>query len=48
MECALYEMAKKGIYHMYFMTTDDLGKRYYERLGLQVIRTFVAYYKEIS
>ena len=48
LECALYEMAKKGIYHMYFMTTDDLGKRYYERLGLQVIRTFVAYYKEIS
>lgn len=48
LECAMYEMAKKGIYRMYFMTTDDSGKRYYERSGLQVIRTFVSYHKEVN
>ena len=26
---SMYEMAKKGIYHMFFMTTDEDGKRYY-------------------
>lgn len=46
LECAMYEMAKKGIYRMFFMTTDDLGRRYYERIGLEVVRTFVAYRKE--
>lgn len=47
LECAMYEMTKRGIYRMYFMTTDDAGRRYYERLGLKVIRTFVTYHKEI-
>ncbi|MCI6089374.1 MAG: GNAT family N-acetyltransferase [Solobacterium sp.] len=45
MQC--FEMAKKGIYRMYFVTTDDPGKRYYERHGLSVIRTTVEYRKEI-
>lgn len=43
----LLDMAKKGIYHMFFMTTDEDGKRYYERNGLHVIRTFVEYSKDI-
>lgn len=44
MQC--YEMCKKGIYRMYFVTTDDPGRRYYERHGLQVFRTFTLYKKE--
>ena len=42
-----YEMCKKGIYRMYFITTDDPGRRYYERNGLSVIRRFITYKKEI-
>lgn len=42
-----YEMCKRGIYRMYFVTTDEPGRRYYERHGLEVFRTFVAYKKEI-
>ena len=47
LELKLFDMCKKGIYRMYFITTDDPGKRYYERHGLSVIRTFVEYRKEI-
>ena len=47
LQTQLYEMAKKGIYHMYFLTTDESGKRYYERNGLEVIRTTTVYKKEI-
>lgn len=43
-----YEMCKKGVYHMYFVTTDDPGRRYYERQGLRVFREFVTYKKEIE
>lgn len=32
---------------MFFMTTDEDGKRYYERNGLHVIRSFVEYSKDI-
>lgn len=42
-----FEMEKKGIYRMYFVTTDETGKRYYERHGLSVIREFEVYKKEI-
>ena len=45
---SMYEMAKKGIYHMFFMTTDEDGKRYYLRNGLSVIRTVSNYKKAIS
>ena len=48
LECAMYEMTKKGLYRMFFMTTDDHGRRYYERIGLDVIRTFITYRKEIN
>ena len=47
LELKLYDMCKRGIYRMYFITTDDPGKRYYERHGLTVIRTFVEYKKEV-
>ncbi len=46
MQC--YEMAKKGIYRMYFITTEENGRRYYERNGLSVIRRFVDYRKDIA
>jgi GNAT superfamily N-acetyltransferase len=42
-----YEMSKKGIYRMYFVTTDKPGRRYYERHGLEVFRTFISYKKEL-
>lgn len=41
-------MCQKGIYHMYFVTTDDPGRRYYERQGLHVFRTFVTYKKMLT
>lgn len=47
LECQLYEMCKRGIYRMYFVTTDEPGRRYYERLGLKVIRTFTDYRKDV-
>lgn len=43
-----FEMARRGVYRMYFITTDEPGKRYYARHGLEVIRTFVDYRKELS
>lgn len=48
LECAMYEMAQKGIYRMFFLTTDEPGKRYYERMGLEVIRTFISYHRRID
>lgn len=42
-----FEMCKKGIYRMYFLTTDEAGRRYYERHGLEVFRTFVSYQKDL-
>ncbi len=47
LELQLYEMCRRGIYRMYFITTDDAGRRYYERLGLSVIRKFIDYRKEL-
>lgn len=44
---AMYEMSKRGIYRVYFVTTNDPGRRYYERQGLSVLRTTVEYKKEI-
>ena len=41
-------MGRRGIYRMYFITTDEPGRRYYARHGLEVIRSFVDYRKEIS
>lgn len=44
---ACFEMARKGIYHMFFMTTDEAGRRYYERSGITVIREFTVYDKAL-
>lgn len=45
---SMNEMTKKGIYHMFFMTTDEDGKRYYLRNGLSVIRTVSNYSKTMK
>lgn len=39
------DMHKKGINRMFFMTTDEDGRRYYERNGLYLIRTLREYQK---
>ena len=41
------EMEKRGIYHLYFVSTDEPGRRFYERHDLRVFRTFVDYQKTI-
>ncbi len=41
------EMKKRGIYHLYFVSTDEPGKRFYERHGVKVFRTYVDYQKTI-
>lgn len=45
LDFAQQEMARRGIYHMFFVTTDDPGRRYYERKGLHVFRSFTSYKK---
>ncbi len=40
------KMKENGCKRMYFMTTDEAGKRYYQRNGLSVLRTYVDYRKE--
>lgn len=42
-----FEMTKRGIYHLYFVSTDAPGRRFYERHGVKVFRTFVDYIKTI-
>lgn len=42
-----FEMEKRGIYHLYFVSTDVPGRRFYERHGLKVFRTFADYQKTI-
>lgn len=46
-DLAQLEMEKRGIYHLYFVSTDDPGRRFYERHGVHVFRTFVDYRKNI-
>lgn len=41
------EMKKRGIYHLYFVSTDKPGRRFYERHGVAVFRTYIAYQKNI-
>ena len=48
LEIQMEEMSKRGYYHMFFLSTDIPGRRFYERHGLKVYRTFVSYDKEIS
>lgn len=44
---AQLEMAKRGIYHLYFVSTDEPGRRFYERHNVKVFRTFRDYRKEL-
>jgi ribosomal protein S18 acetylase RimI-like enzyme len=41
------EMARRGIYQLFFLSTDEPGRRFYERHGLKVFRTFTGYRKEL-
>lgn len=41
------EMCSKGIYHLYFVSTDIPGRRFYERHGVQVFRTYRKYEKNL-
>ncbi|HVI42291.1 MAG TPA: GNAT family N-acetyltransferase [Anaerovoracaceae bacterium] len=41
------EMEKRGIHHLYFVSTDEPGRRFYERHGLKAFRTFADYQKII-
>ena len=46
-DLAQLEMTKRGIYHLYFVSTDEPGRRFYERHGVHVFRTFKDYRKDI-
>jgi len=46
-ELAQLEMEKRGIHHLYFLSTDEPGRRFYERHGVKVFRTFQDYKKDI-
>lgn len=48
LDCMQLEMAKRGIYHMYFVSTDAPGRRFYERHGIRVFRTFTDYRKTLT
>lgn len=41
------EMARRGFYQLFFLSTDEPGRRFYERHGLRVFRTFTDYRKEL-
>jgi len=41
------EMAKRDLYSLFFLSTDIPGRRFYERHGLSVFRTFTDYRKTI-
>ncbi|MDR0448782.1 MAG: GNAT family N-acetyltransferase [Treponema sp.] len=41
------EMAKRGLYSLFFLSTDEPGRRFYERHGLTVFRTFTDYWKDL-
>lgn len=47
LEVAQEEMKKRGVYHMFFLSTDDAGRRYYERHGIHVYRTCMGYEKNL-
>ena len=46
-DLAQLEMEKRGIYHLYFVSTDEPGRRFYERHGVHVFRTFKDYRKNL-
>lgn len=48
LDFAQQEMTKRGIYHMFFISTDDPGRRYYERKGVRVYRHCISYKKNLT
>lgn len=44
---SLYELNRKGISIIFFMTTDEAGRRYYERNGFKIIRSMRDYRKQL-
>lgn len=42
------EMKKRRIYFLYFVSTEENGKRFYERHGLKVDRIYTAYQKQCN
>ena len=42
------EMCSKGICHLYFLSTDTPGRRFYERHGVNVYRTYRKYEKSLA
>ncbi len=45
---ALHDIACQGIYFIYFLSTDDAGKRFYERHGLTQYRAFYHMNKHLT
>lgn len=45
LERAMLEMERRGIHHMFFLSTDEGGRRFYERHGLHVVRVLQGYEK---
>lgn len=43
-----FEMEMRGIHHLFFISTDEPGRRFYERHGLKVFRTFTDYQKSLQ
>ena len=41
-------MCSKGIYHLFFLSTDIPGRRFYERHGVKVFREYRKYIKELT
>ncbi|MDR2767166.1 MAG: GNAT family N-acetyltransferase [Treponema sp.] len=48
LDLQMFEMSRRGIYQMYFVSTDLPGRRFYERHGVSVFRTFTGYKKGIT
>lgn len=48
LEEAMVAMERRGIHHMFFLSTDAPGRRFYERHGIRAIRTFVGYEKRFE
>jgi ribosomal protein S18 acetylase RimI-like enzyme len=47
LDMQMFEMSRRGIYQMYFISTDVPGRRFYERHGASVFRSFFDYRKEL-
>jgi ribosomal protein S18 acetylase RimI-like enzyme len=41
------EMTKRGLYQLFFLSTDEPGRRFYERHGVTVFRIFTEYRKDL-